>query len=139
MYIYNTSLLSYHQGYQSLPPPTNPGASEEAATMFIFFSVPTHILKPIRSTILLKQEPLSIRKPPRNAPFTFWGLRTVEVGYVLVSYISEPVFWSISSIPTSCVCVCAMTQRIGTYQWILLLSSNSPKAILCTGASPHRS
>lgn len=53
-------------------------------------SVHAHILEPIRPAIFLEEESFAIGETARDTSFTLGRLRAIEVGYVLVSYITKP-------------------------------------------------
>jgi hypothetical protein len=80
-----------------------------------------NVLEPIRSAILLHQPRLSVCEPSCHAAFAFRAVGTVEVGDMLIADVSEPGITSAQ---------CLVWVKEGTYQWILLASSNSPNAIL---------
>ena len=106
-------------------------------------SVRPDVFEPIWSTVFLEEESLSIREATRLASSAFGRVRAVEVRDMLVADISEPGglisftnLWNETVLSENVEGLCEMKK---THQWILLLSSNSPSAMLCTGASPHRS
>lgn len=90
------------------------------------------VLEPVHPTILAVQFiGVSVRESTCNAAVVALGTaRAVEVRDVLVADIAEPMAISESSVGVEVWII---------YQWILSLSSNNPSAMLCTGASPHRS
>lgn len=53
-------------------------------------SIHTHVFKPIRPAIFLEQKSFAIGETARHTSFTLGRFRAVEVGYMLVSYITEP-------------------------------------------------
>lgn len=53
-------------------------------------SIHAHVLEPVRPAVFLEQESFAIGETARDTPFTLGRFRAVEVGYVLVSYITEP-------------------------------------------------
>lgn len=54
-------------------------------------SVHVSILEPVRPTIFLMQPGLSISEAALDTALTFWRVRAVEEGNVLVADIAEPV------------------------------------------------
>ena len=65
----------------------------------------------------------------RHTPFAFWRVGTIEVRDVLIADIPEPRMLAKEH----------DSEHREAYQCTLLASSNSPIAILWTGASPQRS
>lgn len=52
----------------------------------------TNVFKPVGATIFLEEEFLAVGELARFAALAFGRVGAVEVGDVLVAYVSEPVF-----------------------------------------------
>ena len=50
-----------------------------------------HKLEPIRPAIFLKEPLLPVREATLDTASALWGVGAVEVGDVLIAYVSEPV------------------------------------------------
>ena len=52
--------------------------------------IQANILEPVRPAIFFKKKSFAVGEPTRDTTFTLGRFRTVEVGYVLVAYITKP-------------------------------------------------
>ena len=60
------------------------------ATLPLPFLIHANILEPVRPAIFFEKESFAVGEPTRDTTFTLGRLRAVEVGYVLIAYITKP-------------------------------------------------
>ena len=60
------------------------------ATLPLPFLIHANILEPVRPAIFFEKESFAVGEPTRDTTFTLGRLGAVEVGYVLIAYITKP-------------------------------------------------
>lgn len=56
----------------------------------IWVSLHAHVFEPIWPAVFLEKKSLAVGKTARDATLTLGRFRAIEIGYMLVSYITEP-------------------------------------------------
>ena len=91
------------------------------------------VLEPVGPAVFLVEEGLAVGEAAGHAALALGRIGAVEEGDVLVANVAEP-----ARVLLVCGTLSLFVPK-ETHQWMRLLSSSSPRAMLWTGASPQRS